>query len=218
MAELSGVRALVTGATSGLGRAMSAALLQSGATVAITGRDLARAEAVAFELGPGAVGIELDVRDEQLVHIGVEQCYARLGGVDVLVCSAGVGMRTVNPRFLSEPRPFWRVPPAGFRDVVDTKLLGCFLVAREVVPRMLEHGGGQVVCISMNEHTMTRQGFVPYGPAGASVEALARTMAADLSGTPVTVNILLPGRAHRNRHDSRRGHAPSARNCSIPRS
>jgi NAD(P)-dependent dehydrogenase (short-subunit alcohol dehydrogenase family) len=193
--ERNGVRALVTGATSGLGRAMAAALLQSGATVAIPGRHLARAEAVAAELGPGAVGIELDVRDEQLVHLGVEQCYERLGGVEVLVCNAGVGMRTVNPHFLSEPQPFWRVPPAGFRDVVDTKLLGCFLVAREVVPRMLENGKGQVVCISMNEHTMTRQGFVPYGPAGASVEALAQTMAADLSGTPVTVNILLPGGA-----------------------
>jgi len=49
--------------------------------------------------------------------------------------------------------------------------------------------------ISMNEQTMTRGGFVPYGPAGAGLEALARVMAADLAGTPVTVNILLPGGA-----------------------
>jgi NAD(P)-dependent dehydrogenase (short-subunit alcohol dehydrogenase family) len=52
-----------------------------------------------------------------------------------------------------------------------------------------------VVNISMNEQTMVRGGFVPYGPAGAAVEALSRVMAADLAGTPVAVNILLPGGA-----------------------
>ena len=111
----------------------------------------------------------------------------------MLVNNAGIGMRTVNPRFMSEPQPFWAVEPGGFRDVVDTKLLGCFLMARAVVPTMLRQGGGRVVNISMNEQTMTRRGFVPYGPAGAGVEALSRVMAADLAGSSVTVNILLPG-------------------------
>ena len=55
--------------------------------------------------------------------------------------------------------------------------------------------GGRVVNISMNESTMVRGGFVPYGPAGAGVEALSRVMAADLEGTNVTVNLLLPGGA-----------------------
>jgi gluconate 5-dehydrogenase len=79
--------------------------------------------------------------------------------------------------------------------VIETKVTGSFLVARAVVPRMLAAGGGRVVCISMNEQTMTRHGFVPYGPSGAGVEALSRAMAADLAGTTVTVNILLPGGA-----------------------
>ena len=96
---------------------------------------------------------------------------------------------------MSDPLAFWEVPPSGFRDVVETKLTGSFLVARAVVPRMLAAGAGRIVCISMNEQTMTRRGFVPYGPAGAAVEALARVMAADLAGTTVTVNILLPGGA-----------------------
>jgi gluconate 5-dehydrogenase len=113
----------------------------------------------------------------------------------MLVNNAGIGMRTVNPRFLSEPQPFWEVPPAGFRDVVDTKVVGCFLVAREVVPMMLADGGGRVVNISMNEQTMVRRGFVPYGPSGAGVEALSRVMEADLAGSSVTVNLLLPGGA-----------------------
>jgi gluconate 5-dehydrogenase len=60
---------------------------------------------------------------------------------------------------------------------------------------MLAAGSGRIVTISMNDQTMTRRGFVPYGPAGAGVEALSRVMAADLAGTSVTVNVLLPGGA-----------------------
>ena len=137
----------------------------------------------------------MDVRDETSVAAAVEAAYERLGGLDVLVSNAGIGMRTVNPRFMTDPQPFWEVSPDGFRDVVETKLTGSFLVARAVAPRMLDAGGGRIVVISMNEQTMTRGGFVPYGPAGAGVEALARVMAADLAETPVTVNILLPGGA-----------------------
>jgi gluconate 5-dehydrogenase len=79
--------------------------------------------------------------------------------------------------------------------VVETKVTGGFLVARAVVPRMLAAGTRRVVTISMNEQTMVRRGFIPYGPSGAAVEALARVMAADLRDTPVRANILLPGGA-----------------------
>jgi NAD(P)-dependent dehydrogenase (short-subunit alcohol dehydrogenase family) len=191
--QLQSTRVLVTGGTTGLGRAMAAALAASGARVVLTSRDRARAEAAAAEIG--AIGIELDVRDESSVSAGVEAVYEQLGGLEVLVSNAGIGMRTVNPRFITDPRPFWEVSPDGFRDVIETKMTGSFLVARAVAPRMLEAGGGRIVMISMNEQTMTRRGFVPYGPAGAGVEALARVMAADLAGTTVTVNILLPGGA-----------------------
>src|SRR3954471_11354326 len=191
--RLNGIRVLVTGATNGLGAAMAAALAQAGARVMVTGREQARAEATAKELGPSAVPCQLDVRDERSVAACVARAHDAWGGVDMLVNNAGIGMRTVNPRFMSEPQPFWEVTPAGFRDVVDTKVAGCFLMAREVVPGMLREGGGRIVNISMNEQTMVRRGFVPYGPAGAGVEALSRVMAADLAGTSVTVNILLPG-------------------------
>jgi NAD(P)-dependent dehydrogenase (short-subunit alcohol dehydrogenase family) len=196
MAPLDGVRALVTGSTSGLGLAMASALAAAGASVAVTGRSGERAAAVAAGLGgAGSFGLEMDVRSAGSVAAGVEAAWARLGGIDLLVNNAGIGMRTVNPRFLEEPQPFWAVPAAGFRDVFETKVTGCFLVAAAVVPRMLEAGGGQVVNISMNESTMVRRGFVPYGPSGAAVEALSRVMAADLAGTPVRVNLLAPGGA-----------------------
>jgi NAD(P)-dependent dehydrogenase (short-subunit alcohol dehydrogenase family) len=197
--RIDGVRVLVTGGTSGLGAGMAAALLAAGASVAITGRDAGRTEVAARELGARqggrAVGIGMDVREEDDVARGVDAAMDALGGLDVLVNNAGIGMRTVNPQFLSEPQPFWSVSPQGFRDLVETDLTGYFLVARDVVPRMLAAGGGRVVNVSMNHETMVRKGFVPYGPARAGAEALSRIMAADLAGSGVTVNVLLPGGA-----------------------
>jgi NAD(P)-dependent dehydrogenase (short-subunit alcohol dehydrogenase family) len=186
------MKVLVTGGTSGLGLAMASALAVAGSTVALTGRSGERARAVAAGV-PGAVGLELDVRDEASVARAVDQAWSRLGGLDMLVNNAGIGMRTVNPRFMTEPQGFWETPVDGFRAVIDTNLTGYFLMAREVTPRLLAAGGGRIVNISVNSATMLRAGFVPYGPSRA--EALSRVMAADLRGTSVAVNVLLPGGA-----------------------
>jgi gluconate 5-dehydrogenase len=195
VAALDRTRVLITGASSGLGLAMARALANAGAHVALTSRSRTRAEAAAACLGDRASAFELDVRDQESVRAGVAAVREHLGGLDMLVNNAGIGMRTVNPRFLTDPQPFWEVSPAGFRDLVDVKVTGVFLVARAVVPQMLAEGSGRIVNISMNQQTMTRRGFVPYGPAGAGVEALSRVMAADLAESPVTVNLLLPGGA-----------------------
>jgi NAD(P)-dependent dehydrogenase (short-subunit alcohol dehydrogenase family) len=141
MAQLSDTSVLVTGGTSGLGRAMAQALSQAGARVVVTSRHRERAQATARELGAGARGVELDVRNANSVVAAVDRAYGMLDGLDLLVNNAGIGMRTVNPRFMTEPQPFWEVAPAGFRDVLETKATGSFLVAREVVPRMLSAGG-----------------------------------------------------------------------------
>jgi NAD(P)-dependent dehydrogenase (short-subunit alcohol dehydrogenase family) len=145
--------------------------------------------------GAGAAGIELDVREESSVARAVDQAWSRLGGIDMLVNNAGLGMRTVNPRFMTHPQGFWEVPVGGFREVIETNLTGYFLMAREVTPRMLAAGGGRIVNISVSHSTMHRAGFVPYGPSRAGSEALSRIMAADLQDTGVTVNLLLPGGA-----------------------
>jgi gluconate 5-dehydrogenase len=174
---------------------MAQALTEAGARVAVSSRDERRAREVAAELGDGALGVALDVRDAGSVSTAVDTVYEAFDGLDVLVNNAGIGMRTVNPRFMTDPQPFWEVSGTGFRDVLITKATGTFLVSRAVVPRMLEDGAGRIITISMSESTMIRRGFVPYGPSGAAVEALAKVMAADLTDTPVTANILLPGGA-----------------------
>src|SRR5215831_6494866 len=186
------LRVLVTGGTSGLGLAMASALAAAGARVALTGRSAARAAEIAAGL-QGAVGLGLDVREESSVARAVSQAWSRLGGIDMLVNNAGIGMRTVNPHFMTRPQGFLQVPADGFRAVIETNLTGYFLVAREVTPRMLAVGGGRIVNISVSHSTMHRAGFVPYGPSRAGSEALSRIMAADLRDTGITVNLLLPG-------------------------
>jgi NAD(P)-dependent dehydrogenase (short-subunit alcohol dehydrogenase family) len=193
---LDGVRALVTGGTSGLGFAMSRALADAGARVVLTGRTEQRVQDAAAKVAR-VTGLVMDVRDEQSVSGGVDRALAVLGGIDVLVNNAGIGMRTVNPHFMTEPAGFWQVSPDGFRDLFATNVLGYFLVARAVVPHMLEAGRGKIVNISVNEATMYRRGFTPYGPSRAATDALSHIMAADLAGTGIDVNLLLPGGATR---------------------
>lgn len=196
---LEGVRALVTGGTSGLGFAISQALAEAGARVALTGRTEQRVQDAATRIARGArvTGLVMDVRDERSVSAGVDRALAVLSGVDVLVNNAGIGMRTVNPDFMTDPVGFWHVSPDGFRDLFATNVLGYFLVARAVVPHMLEAGHGKIVNISVNEATMRRKGFTPYGPSRAATDALSHIMAADLAGTGIDVNLLLPGGATR---------------------
>lgn len=138
--DLDGTRVLVTGGNSGLGLAMATALARAGAAVVLTSRSAERAAATAAQL-PGAAGIAADARDEAAVARAVEQAWARLDGIDLLVNNAGLRMKTINPRFMIEPQGFWQVPAGGFLAVLDTNLTGYFLMAREVTPRMLDAGG-----------------------------------------------------------------------------
>lgn len=197
MAALQG-RALITGATSGLGRAMAVALLEAGMEVALAARPTPRLGAAVAELrgrGLPAFAAAVDVRDPESVARLRDWVEATFGGLDLLVNNAGIGMRTVNPRFLQEPLPFFEVPVAGFEDLVRTNLTGYFLVARALTPILLRQRRGRIVNVTMNIETMQRRGFVPYGPARAGAEALSRIMTEDLRPYGIWVNQLLPGGA-----------------------
>jgi gluconate 5-dehydrogenase len=176
---------------------MSQALAEAGARVVLTGRTEERVQDAAAQIGHDANGLVMDVRDERSVSNGADRALTTLGGIDVLVNNAGIGMRTVNPHFMTEPIGFWQVTPDGFRDLLVTNVVGYFLVARAVVPHMLQAGHGKIVNISVNETTTRRRGFTPYGPSRAATDSLSRIMAADLAGTGIDVNLLLPGGATR---------------------
>jgi NAD(P)-dependent dehydrogenase (short-subunit alcohol dehydrogenase family) len=130
MSQYSGIRhrrVLITGATSGLGFAMAKALVSEGARVFLTGRDPDRVNRALSELRslPGECqGQALDVRDEQSIRAGLAEMLRIWGGIDVLINNAGIGMRTVSPKFLTDPKLFWEIPAQGFRNLIDTNLTG----------------------------------------------------------------------------------------------
>jgi gluconate 5-dehydrogenase len=177
---------------------MAEALLQAGASVALAARSGDRLTQQVARLraeGLSAYEVPLDVRSELSVSDSVAWVRNEWGRLDVLVNNAGIGMRTVNPRFMVEPRPFFEVTVDGFRDLIATNLTGYFLMAREFAPLMIQQGRGKIINITMNHETMKRRGFIPYGPSRAAVESLSHIMAADLQPYGVTVNMLLPGGA-----------------------
>ncbi len=111
----------------------------------------------------------------------------------ILVNNAARGMRFVSDTFLTEPTKFWEVAPETWRLVIDSNVTGPFLMARAAVPGMLARGWGRIINISMNQDTMRRRGFSPYGPSKAALESETIIWAQDLQGTGVTVNALVPG-------------------------
>lgn len=198
MADLGGVRAVVTGASSGIGAAMADALLAAGARVAFASRPGPRLDAAVAQRrarGLAAEPLPVDVRDPDAVQAMAGEADRLLGGVDVVVNNAGIGMRTVNPRFLTEPMPYFEVAPQQFTDVIATNLTGYFLVARAFGAMFAAAGRGRFINVSMNHETMRRRGFVPYGPSRAGAEALSLIMTEDLRPYNVAVNIVLPGGA-----------------------
>jgi NAD(P)-dependent dehydrogenase (short-subunit alcohol dehydrogenase family) len=189
--------AVVTGGGRGLGRAMTLGLVQAGAAVIATAaREQNEVERVAAEAAPGRILPFLaDVTREEDCARVVATALDRFGRLDILVNNAGRGMKYVSENFMTEPTRFWETPPDIWRLVIDTNVVGPFLMARAAVPPMLKAGWGRIINISMNAETMRRRGFSPYGPSKAALESETIIWAQDLAGTGVTVNALLPGGA-----------------------
>ncbi len=192
---------IVTGGGRGIGRAMALALAEAGARIIISAaQEKAEIDAVAEEAEERfgerrIVPLIADVTREDDCTRLVEAAFDRFGRLDVLVNNAGRGMRTVSDTFMTVPTRFWTVAPAAWRMVIETNVVGPFLMARAATPAMIEAGWGRIVNISMNHETMRRRGFSPYGPSKAALESETIIWAQDLEGTGVTVNALLPGGA-----------------------
>ncbi len=191
--------AIVTGGGRGIGRAIALGYAEAGADVVIAvvrNPDEAQDVVAQAEALPGSVqAVSADVTAPDEVERLVDRALSLRGRIDVLVNNAARGMRFVNERFMSDPKPFWEADPAAWRLVIETNTVGVFLMSRAVVPHMLAAGRGSIINITANHATMVRRGFSPYGPSKAALEAMTTCWASELEGSGVHINLLAPGGA-----------------------
>jgi len=196
--SINGRSIIVTGGGRGLGREMTLALAAAGGHVMATAaHSLDELKQVQQEAG-GQGRVEIMLADAanyaDCEKVVAATCEA-FGSVQCLVNNAGRGMRLVSETFTTTPCLFWETPPEHWKTIVECNINGPFNMARAVTPHLLEQGFGKIINISTSLQTMTRTGYSPYGPSKAALEAASRVWAADLAGTGVTVNVLLPGGA-----------------------
>jgi len=190
--------AILTGAASGLGRAMALGLLGAGIDVAAVDKDEALlrelAGAVTERRLPGALQtITADLSQEGSFAAILDAALARFGSIDALVNNAGIGQSSVRGDQRRNPIRFWEVTPEQWRRFVAVNATAPLMLARTVAPHMIERGGGRIVTVTTSLGTMIRGGYALYGASKAAAEAATAIMAADLAGTGVTANVLVPG-------------------------
>jgi 3-oxoacyl-[acyl-carrier protein] reductase len=187
-ADLTGNRALVTGAGHGIGRAIAEALAAAGADVAVhygSSADGAQETADAItKLGRRATVVSGDVRDSAAVNAFVEESVAFLGGLDVLVTNAGhlVGRKQVA-----------EMTDEHWHHVLDVNLTSTFLTTRAALPALISSGGRIVTMASLAAHNGGGPGSVAYGAAKAGVVGFTKALAKEVGPKGVTVTSVAPG-------------------------
>jgi NADP-dependent 3-hydroxy acid dehydrogenase YdfG len=182
MARLDGRRVLVTGASSGIGRATCVLLREQGARVA----GLARREAVLEELAAeaGVVPAPADVADPDAAAVAVARAAEALGGLDAVVNAAG----------LVRPSPIAEADPADWRVMYEVNVLGVLHVTQAAVPFLRQAGRGDVVNLSsMAGRRLHSPEMGVYAASKASVHALSEALRRELRVDRVRVSVLAPG-------------------------
>lgn len=184
-ARLAGRVAIVTGAAQGIGRAIAERLAAEGASIALW--DVAAgAEGVAACMPTPAQAFAVDVTDEGAIATAADTTWHRFGRVDIVVNNAGI---------LGPVAPTWAHEPTAFRAVLEVNLTGCFLVCREVVPRLLEQDGpsrGRIVNISSIQAKEGMPEAAAYAASKAGVVALTKTLGKELATSGILVNCITP--------------------------
>lgn len=186
--DVSGKNAIVTGASSGLGRQFALCLAEQGANVAIMARRVNKLEEVKAEVG--ALGVkcvvaQCDVTDSAQVKAAVDKAVAELGRIDILINNAAAGFAT----------PAVETTDEQWERVIDTNVNGVFYVAREVGRHMLEQGYGKIVNIGSFHCQVTMNGLPRsgYSTAKGAVYMMTKALAAEWAKSGITVNTLGPG-------------------------
>ncbi len=178
--------AVVTGASSGLGRAIAVGLARHGFAVGLGGRRVERLVSLAGEVeaaGGRALAHPLDVRDAGSVDAFFAAVEQALGAPDALVSNAGIGV----PGLLHERSA------AELRAELETNLLGPLLAARRALPAMLSSRRGDLVFVSSQNAAQARPFQVGYTASKAGVEGLARALQMELEGSGVRAGVVRPG-------------------------
>ena len=187
MFDLTGQRAIVTGASRGLGRHFALTLARAGAQVALAARGIDRLETAVKEIeefGGAAVTIQVDVTDRKSVETCIETAENALGPIDILVNNAGIAVT----------KPVLEHTEEDWDSVLDTNLKGIWLMAQEVARRMVHRGqGGSIINIAsvLGERGIAQ--LPGYCASKGGIINLTRAMAVELAPHGIRVNTIAPG-------------------------
>lgn len=185
---LDGKTAIITGASSGIGRAAALLFAREGARLVLTARREAELAAVAAEIaaeGGEAAWIASDIRDERLGEALVALATERFGGLDIAFNNAGM---------TGDAAPAAELSPEVWREVVEANLTSSFLLARAQIPAMVARGGGSLIFTStFVGHLVGFPGMAAYAASKAGLVGLTRVIAAEYGAQGVRANALLPG-------------------------
>lgn len=183
--DLKGRRAVITGGAQGIGRAVAERFLQDGATVTLWDADADLGPKTVAELSSqGAIYSQtLDITDADAIERAAKIAVEQMGGVDILVNSAGIA---------GTSRKTWEYSPEEWRRVVDIDLTGTFLCCRAVVPGMIAQKYGRIINIASIAGKEGNPNASAYSAAKAGVLGLTKSLGKELALDGVTVNAITP--------------------------
>ncbi|PTX04737.1 3-oxoacyl-[acyl-carrier-protein] reductase [Pararhodobacter aggregans] len=183
MFDLSGKRALVTGASGGIGAAIARALHGAGATVGLSGTREAPLQELAAELGERAFVLPCNLGDSEAVEALPKQAIEAMGGLDILVNNAGI----------TRDQIFMRMSDEDWASVIDVNLTATMRLCRAVMRPMMKARWGRIVNISSIVGATGNAGQVNYAASKAGMIGLTKSIAAEVASRNITANAVAPG-------------------------